>query len=222
REIDMNSFGAIAFHYMITWRKEQGVVAKSVATSNFVNIIAEKLGVPVMETPVGFKNFRPWLARNARPKALIAFEESDGISGLNNTLEKDAQFGLLLALEIMAVTGKNLGEYLDALYAEYGRFYPTRSGFEVDKSLVGDPLIAKVNAVAERAQPKMKVLVGSEEKEVKQLLTLDGVKIIFTDDSWMLIRPSGTEPKVRIYTECRKPEEKDALFEAAKALFFKE
>jgi len=122
----------------------------------------------------------------------------------------------------MAVTGKNLGEYLDALYAEYGRFYPTRSCFEVDKSLVGDPLIAKVNAVAERAQPKMKVLVGSEEKEVKQLLTLDGVKIIFTDDSWMLIRPSGTEPKVRIYTECRKPEEKDALFEAAKALFFKE
>lgn len=222
REIDMNSFGAIAFHYMVTWRKEQGVVAKSVATSNFVNIIAEKLGVPVMETPVGFKNFRPWLARNARPKALIAFEESDGISGLNNTLEKDAQFGLLLALEIMAVTGKNLGEYLDALYAEYGRFYPTRSGFEVDKSLVGDPLIAKVNAVAERAQPKMKVLVGTKEKEVKQLLTLDGVKIIFTDDSWMLIRPSGTEPKVRIYTECRDLEEKEALFDSAKSLFFKE
>lgn len=222
REIDMNSFGAIAFHYMVTWRKEQGVVAKSVATSNFVNIIAEKLGVPVMETPVGFKNFRPWLSRNARPKALIAFEESDGISGLNNTLEKDAQFGLLLALEIMSVTGKNLGEYLDALYAEYGRFYPTRSGFEVDKSLVGAPLIAKVNAVTKLAQPKMKITVGSEEKEVKQLLTLDGVKIIFTDDSWMLIRPSGTEPKVRIYTECRNPEEKEPLFEAAKSLFFKE
>ena len=221
REIDMNSFGAIAFHYMVTWRKEHGVVAKSVATSNFVNIIAEKLGVDVMETPVGFKNFRPWLARDARPKALIAFEESDGISGLNNTLEKDAQFGLLLALEIIAVTGKNLGEYLDALYAEYGRFYPTRSGFEVDKSLVGEPLIAKVNAVATLAQPKMKILVGKEEKEVKQLLTLDGVKIIFMDDSWMLIRPSGTEPKVRIYTECRNPEEKDDLFEAAKSLFFK-
>jgi phosphomannomutase len=51
-----------------------------------VNIIAEKLGVPVMETPVGFKNFRPWLSRNAKQKALVAFEESDGISGLNNTL----------------------------------------------------------------------------------------------------------------------------------------
>lgn len=221
REIDMNQFGAIAFHYMATWRKEKGCVAKSVATSNFVNIIAEKLGVPVKETPVGFKNFRPFLSRNATEKALIAFEESDGISGLNNTLEKDAQFGLLIALEIMAVTGKNLGEYLDALYEEYGRFYPTRSGFEVDKSLVGEPLKAKVNAIATIAIPGAKVTVGAIEKTVKQLLTLDGVKIIFDDDSWMLVRPSGTEPKVRIYTECRNPDEKDPMFEAAKALFFK-
>ena len=222
REIDMNSFGAIAFHYMIAYRKEVGVVAKSVATSNFVNIIAEKLNVPVKETPVGFKNFRPYLSRNAKEKALIAFEESDGISGLNNTLEKDAQFGLLLALEILAVTGKNLGEYLDALYKEFGRLYPTRSGFEVDKSLVGAPLKAKVDAVAKLGVPGAKIKIGNTEKEVKSLLTLDGVKIIFTDDSWMLIRPSGTEPKVRIYTECRAPEEKDDMFEAAKALFFKE
>ena len=221
REIDMNQFGAIAFHYMATWRKEQGCVAKSVATSNFVNIIAEKLGVPVMETPVGFKNFRPWLSRNAKQKALVAFEESDGISGLNNTLEKDAQFGLLMALEILATTGKNLGEYLDALYEEYGRFYPTRSGFEVDKSLVGAPLKAKVDAIADIAKPGAKVMVGANEKTVKQLLTLDGVKVIFDDDSWMLVRPSGTEPKVRIYTECRNPDEKDPMFEAAKALFFK-
>ena len=222
REIDMNSFGAIAFHYMYAVRKENGCVAKSVATSNFVNIIAEKLGAPIMETAVGFKNFRPYLSRNASQKALIAFEESDGISGLNNTLEKDAQFGLLLALEIMATTGKNLGEYLDGLYKDFGRLYPTRSGFEVDKSLVGAPLKAKVDAIAKIGVPGAKVKIGDAEKEVKSLLTLDGVKLIFTDDSWMLIRPSGTEPKVRIYTECRAESEKDAMFEAAKALFFKE
>ena len=87
---------------------------------------------------------------------------------------------------------------------------------------MGAPLVAKVNAIAKLGEPGMKILVGDKEKEVKNLLTLDGVKIIFTDDSWMLIRPSGTEPKVRIYTECRDPEEKDAMFESAKALFFKE
>ena len=173
-----------------------------------------------METPVGFKNFRPWLKRNANPKALIAFEESDGITGLNNTLEKDAGFGLLLALEIMAVTGKNLGEYLDLLYAEYGRLYPERSGFEVDKSLVGAPLLAKVHKIAESAKPGSQVSIGSKSKIVKELITVDGVKIIFTDDSWMLIRPSGTEPKVRIYAECRDSGEKEDMFEAAKKLFF--
>jgi len=221
REIDMNSFGAIAFHYMVTWRKEEGVLAKSVATSNFANIVAAKLGIPVMETPVGFKNFRPWLKRNANPKALIAFEESDGITGLNNTLEKDAMFGLLLALEIMAVTGKNLGEYLDLLYSEYGRLYPERSGFEVDKSLVGEPLSARVAEIAKSAQPGSNIAIGKKNKVVRELLTIDGVKIIFHDDSWMLVRPSGTEPKVRIYAECRDPEEKDEMFAAAKALFFK-
>jgi Phosphomannomutase len=221
REIDMNSFGAIAFHYMVTWRKEEGVLAKSVATSNFANIIATKLGVPVMETPVGFKNFRPWLKRSANPKALIAFEESDGITGLNNTLEKDAMFGLLLALEIMAATGKNLGEYLDLLYAEYGRLYPERSGFEVEKSMVGEPLLAKVAEIAKSAQPGTKIAIGKKSKVVRELLTIDGVKIIFNDDSWMLIRPSGTEPKVRIYAECRDAEEKEDMFTAAKDLFFK-
>jgi len=221
REIDMNSFGAIAFHYMVTWRKEEGVLAKSVATSNFANIIAAKLGVPVMETPVGFKNFRPWLKRNANPKALIAFEESDGITGLNNTLEKDAMFGLLMALEIMAATGKNLGEYLDLLYAEYGRLYPERSGFEVDKSIIGEPLLAKVAKIAKSAQPGTKIAIGNRNKVVRELLTIDGVKIIFNDDSWMLIRPSGTEPKVRIYAECRDSQESDDMFAAAKNLFFK-
>ncbi len=221
REIDMNSFGAIAFHYMVTWRKEEGVLAKSVATSNFANIIASKLNVSVMETPVGFKNFRPWLKRNATPKALIAFEESDGITGLNNTLEKDAMFGLLIALEIMAVTGKNLGEYLDLLYAEYGRLYPERSGFEVEKSLVGEPLLVRVAEIANSAEPGTKISIGKKSKTVCELLTLDGVKIIFDDDSWILIRPSGTEPKVRIYAECRDPEEKDEMFAAAKDLFFK-
>jgi phosphomannomutase len=220
REIEMNAFGAMAFHYMYAVRKEKGVVAKSVATSNFVNVIANRLGAEVAETAVGFKNFRPFMKRDASPKALISFEESDGISGLNNTIEKDAQFGLLLALEIMAVTQKNLGEYLDELYAEFGRLYPERSGFSVDKQLVGAPLIAKVNAIAAKLQKGSLLKIGNTEKKVAEILTLDGVKVIFEDDSWLLVRPSGTEPKVRIYTEVRNENEKESQFEAAKALFF--
>ncbi len=218
-EIDMNMFGAMSFHFMVVHKKLKGVVAKSVATSNFVNAIAAGLNVEIEETAVGFKNFRPFLVKGADPMALIAFEESDGISGFNNTIEKDASFGLLLSLEMMAVTGKRLGEYLAELRAEYGAYFPERSGFEVDKSLVGAPLVKRVNALENIAKPGTLVKVGVVNKTVSEVLTLDGVKIIFEDASWMLVRPSGTEPKVRIYTECRVESEKAAMFEAAQDLF---
>ena len=218
-EIDMNRFGAMAFHFMVVHKKIKGVVAKSVATSNFVNAIAKGLGVKISETPVGFKNFRPLLTQGCSPMALIAFEESDGISGYNNTIEKDAQFGLLLALEMMATTGKSLGEYLQDLQAEYGYFYPERSGFTVDKSLVGQPLSSKVMSIADRVAVGSQVEVGSTSKTVLEIVTVDGVKVIFEDESWLLIRPSGTEPKVRIYAECRIESEKEDMFKAAQALF---
>jgi phosphomannomutase len=218
-EIDMNRFGAMAFHYLWKYRGFRGVCAKSVATSNFANAIAAGLGAKMEETAVGFKNFRPSLREGADPMAVIAFEESDGISGFNNTIEKDAQFGLLLSIEMIASTGKSLGLYLKELQEEYGYFFPERRGFEVDKSLVGAPLVARVKALSRKVKPGDLVNVGGVDKAISQVLTLDGVKIIFEDESWMLVRPSGTEPKVRIYTECRVESESQAMFEAAQALF---
>lgn len=221
-EIDMNRFGAMAFHFLWVHKGCRGVCAKSVATSNFANAIAKGLGAEMAETAVGFKNFRPFVREGAVPMAVIAFEESDGISGWNNTIEKDAQFGLLLALEMMARTGKNLGAYLRDLQAEFGIFFPERKGFEVDKSMTGAPLMSKIKALGESVQVGQELRVGASQKKIAEILTLDGVKIIFEDASWMLIRGSGTEPKVRIYTECRSAEEQQPMFEAAKALFFAE
>ena len=105
-QIPMNYFGAMALHFLHVHKGLQGVAAKSVGTSNFVNAIAEKHGIPLKETPVGFKNFRPFMLPDSQERAIVAFEESDGISGYNHTLEKDALFGLLLAIEMVATTGK--------------------------------------------------------------------------------------------------------------------
>ena len=217
-QIPMNYFGAMAFHFLHVYKGINGVVAKSAGTSNFVNAIAESLGVPVRETKVGFKNFRPYMGKSAPERAIIAFEESDGISGYDHTLEKDAIFGLLLALEMMAITGKNLSEYLEEIMDKFGYYYPDRSGISVGRSLVGEPLIKKLSAIREGYRKGTVLTIGGAVREVRDVITVDGTKLVFDDGSWLMIRPSGTEPKVRFYIEARTQEEKKAVFEAAEKM----
>jgi phosphomannomutase len=218
RQISMNYFGAMALHFLHLHKGISGIVAKSVGTSNLVNAIAEKLGVGVRETKVGFKNFRPYMLRNARERAIVAFEESDGISGYNHTLEKDAIFGLLLALEMIAVTGKNLGEYLDEIMDEFGHYYPDRAGISVDRSLVGEPLLRKLSVLRERYKEGSVLDIGGNTRTVIKVITVDGTKLVFDDGSWLMVRPSGTEPKVRFYIEARTEGGKKAVFEAAERM----
>ncbi len=217
-QIPMNYFGAMALHFLYTHKGFRGVVAKSVGTSNFVNAIAEKLGVPIKETKVGFKNFRPYLLQSAPEKAIVAFEESDGISGYNHTLEKDALFGLLLSIEMMAATGMNLGEYLKDLMEAYGYFYPDRSGINVNKSLVGKPLLDKLAAIALQYREGSRINIDGCDRTIIKVISVDGLKTVFDDGSWLMIRPSGTEPKVRFYIEARTEKAKKALFDTAERI----
>lgn len=217
-QIPMNYFGAMALHFLHVHKGIQGVVAKSVGTSNFVNAIAEKLGVPVKETMVGFKNFRPYMLKNSDERAITAFEESDGISIYNHTLEKDAICGLLIAIEMMAVTGRNLSEYLKDLMDEFGYYYPDRSGIAVDRSLAGETLVKKLLVLKERYKKGTVLDIGGVARTVTNVITVDGVKLVFDDGSWLMIRPSGTEPKVRFYIEARTEEGKKAVFEAAEGM----
>jgi phosphomannomutase len=217
-QIPMNYFGAMALHFLSTYKKISGVVAKSVGTSNFVNAIAGALGIPVRETKVGFKNFRPYLLNASDERAIVVFEESDGISAHNHTLEKDALFGLFLAIEMMAVTRKNLSEYLRDLMDEFGHYYPDRSGFSVDPSLIGEPLIKRLTRIKERYTLGTVVDIGNHKRTVKDVIVVDGTKLVFDDGSWLMIRPSGTEPKVRFYIEARTEEDKKAIFTLAEEI----
>ena len=155
---------------------------------------------------------------DAPERAIVVFEESDGISGYHHTLEKDALFGLLLALEMMAVTGKNLGDYLTDIMDEFGYYYPDRSGISVDKCLVGEPLLRKLSVLREQYKIGTQVVIGSSRRTVRDVITVDGTKLVFDDGSWLMIRPSGTEPKVRFYIEARTEEGKKAVFETAERI----
>jgi len=186
------------------------MVAKTVATSNLANSVAELLGEEVFETKVGFKEFKPVIG-----KALVYFEESDGISIIGHTPEKDAYIGLLLALDMVVSTGKNLGEIKRELDERYGVYCPDRDGVEV--SLQGEELLEAL-AQLEKYDVGAAVEVGNADKIIKKIITIDGRKMIFEDNSWLMIRPSGTEPKVRFYVESRDPEGTGMLVAAAKTM----
>lgn len=194
-EISMNQFGAMAFHFLHEYKGKKGIVAKTVATSNFANRIADILGEEVFEPAVGFKNFKSVIGR-----ALVCFEESDGITIIGHTPEKDAYIGLFLALEMMLTTGKNLGEYLQDLEQEYGSYFPARDGIAV--SVQGEELLNLLKGL-EKYSVGSSVSVGSRTRQIVDVITIDGRKMIFDDGSWLMIRPSGTEPKVRFYVESR-------------------
>lgn len=218
RQIPMNYFGAMAFHYLYNYKGLRGVVVKSVGTSNFVNSIAEAFRVEVIETKVGFKNFRPYLLPNATKKAIVAFEESDGISIQNHTLEKDAILGVLLALEMIATFNKNLSDYLEEIEKSYGKYYSDRTGIEIPRESFGPHVKENIMALSKHFKIGDSFKIGDLEKKIASIVDLDGVKIIFNDGSWIMIRPSGTEPKVRIYIETKNKEEKEVFIEEARIL----
>ncbi len=209
-EISMNQFGAMAYHFLHESKQLNGMVAKTVATSNLANSVAAKLGEELFETKVGFKEFKPVIG-----KALVYFEESDGISVIGHTPEKDAYIGLLLALDMVITSGRNLGDIKREMDAVYGIYCPDRDGVVV--SLQGEELLAAL-AKLEKYRVGSAIQVGDEAKIIKEIITKDGRKMILEDDSWLMIRPSGTEPKVRFYVESRNPDGTGHLVEAAKSM----
>ena len=209
-EIDMNLFGAMAFHYLHEKKGKHGLVAKTVATSNFANAIAKGLHEEIFEPRVGFKEFKPVIG-----KALVYFEESDGISVIGHTPEKDAYIGLLLALDMMLTMKNNLGDYLSEIQTQYGHYYPAKGGVEVRQQ--GKALLDTLAKLEKYAVGTVLDIAG-QPKKIAKVITIDGRKMILEDNSWLMIRPSGTEPKVRFYVEARSESGKDGLFASARAM----
>ncbi len=209
-EISMNQFGAMAYHFLHEGKGKKGMVAKTVATSNLANRLADVFGEETYEPRVGFKEFKPVIG-----KALVYFEESDGISIIGHTPEKDAYIGLLLALDMVLSRRQNLGDYLAEIEEEFGAYYPDRDGLLV--SAQGEELAAALSQL-EKYDVGSTVRVGDREQVINQVISIDGRKMIFEDGSWLMIRPSGTEPKVRFYVESRTSSGTAALVQAARTM----
>jgi phosphomannomutase len=200
-DIDMNRFGSIGFANLLR-RGLKGGLATTVPSSGFAPEIARKRGMKVFETAVGFKNFRGPLGSG---EAMMAYEESDGISFTGHTLEKCALAGFLSAVDCMAASGRNISESYLELRREYGWFYPGKGGADVKGvtveawQLYKDAVMRVLEGGLFQVGDSLKV--GEREMKVTRTDISDGLKIVFTDRSWILLRPSGTEPKFRYYYE---------------------
>jgi phosphomannomutase len=200
-DLDMNRFAAIAYANLLA-RGLRGGIATSVPSSDFPLEMARQENLPAFEVPVGFKNFRQILTNE---EAVLAFEESDGITFVGHTLEKDAVAGFLAAVEALAERGIPLSEQYRQLQNRYGFFYPERAGADVKgvtvegwqkyKKAVVESLTSDLFSVGDS------VTIGGEPKRIASISTIDGLKLVFDDKSWILLRPSGTEPKFRYYYE---------------------
>ena len=197
--ITPNQLIAILFDYLAESRNWQGGVARSVATSHLVDRVAKSHGLPVYETPVGFKYIGELINED---KIILGGEESAGLSIKGHYPEKDGLLACLLAAEAVAARGASLTEQLEQLFAKTGRLESGRIGVQLTPELM--PVL----------QEKLKeepTSIGG--RQVKSINRIDGLKMIFEDDSWLLVRPSGTEPLVRIYAESESAKDVEVLLE---------
>ncbi len=200
--IQPNYVIALLFDYLVESRGWKNGVAKSVATTNLVNALANFHKVELHETPVGFKYIGELINRDA---IAIGGEESAGLSIRHHVPEKDGVLAGLLCCEMVAKRGKSMGEQLKAIFGKVGSFYPLRENFRLT-----DEMKAKFTTKTAKDPSEM---FG---RKVKEVVRSDGFKAVFDDGSWVCYRLSGTEPVARVYSESRSESDLHKLSAAAK------
>jgi phosphoglucomutase len=194
-----NQLIALLFDYLVDSRGWTGGVARSVATSHLVDRVAKERDREIYETPVGFKFIGELINED---KIVLGGEESAGLSIKGHYPEKDGILACLLAAEAVAARGATLCEQLDALYSRVGRVESGRIGVRLTPELAST-LPAKL-----KQDPKE---IGG--RKIAEINRLDGLKCMFEDGSWLLMRPSGTEPLVRVYAESESKQDVEVLLE---------
>lgn len=200
--VDPHQIMALIVEYLVHDRKQRGSVVKTVSTTQMLNRLALRYDLPIHETPVGFNHICDYMRSES---VLLGGEESGGISVLGHIPEGDGLLMGLLLTEMVAVRGHTLSELVEALMAQedVGHFAYARRDQPVRP-------FKKAELVNRLMGDCPATLAGMG---IARMSDRDGVKYILTDDSWLLIRPSGTEPVLRIYAESRSDAAVEALLD---------
>jgi phosphomannomutase len=185
--------------YLIEKRGWRGQVVRTVSTTRMVDRIAAEHGLELIETPVGFNHIADLMITDG---VLMGGEESGGISIKGHIPEGDGVLMGLLLLEVMAEAKQPLHKLVEDLLAKYGPAQYARTDMKLKRP------VAKKEMVAMLINQAPAEIAGVTVEDVQ---TTDGVKYYLADGSWLLIRPSGTEPVLRVYAEAPNDERVQAL-----------
>ncbi len=207
-----NHILALLLDYLVEsrpWSSEPGWtggVARSVATTHLIDAVAKHYGMPVYETPVGFKYIGELVEQD---KIYLGGEESAGMTIRHHVPEKDGILACLLTAEMVASRRSSLKEQLAALFKKVGPHYPGRWN------------VALTDEVRQRFVERSSQEYSSfQGRAVSRSDRTDGLKLICEDGSWVLFRLSGTEPVYRIYCEAGSPPALKDLAQAARDFLF--
>ena len=195
---------ALLVWHLLEDRRLKGMVVTTVAGTNLMERIAASYGVQFKRTAVGFKH----IARLMRTDdVLFGGEESGGFGFKGCVPERDGLLAGLLVLEMMAMRRKSLSTLLKEMRSQFGRWAYSRADLALARPVSPEELLkwAKKVSVGDTVAPGCRIA---------QVQTMDGVKLIFEDQGWLLLRPSGTEPLLRIYSEAKSPSKLSALLKA--------
>lgn len=187
-------------------RGETGRVVSTITASAMLDRMCRKLGLELVSTPVGFK----WIyGEMEKGGVMIGGEESGGIGLPGHVKERDGLLMALLLTECMAQSGKDLGTLIDDMLADIGRLEFARRGLSITPEQM------------ERFRAETVPSYTADEVAGKRVIDVDrrdGVKLLLEGDAWVMMRPSGTEPLVRIYAEAAMTDEVSELLDAAEAV----
>ncbi|MBO7190704.1 MAG: hypothetical protein J6V32_01155 [Elusimicrobiaceae bacterium] len=190
---------AVLCDYLIKHKKLKGKIVQTVSMGYLLKRIARKYEMLFEEVGVGFKHVAELMALED-----IAFgvEESGGFAWKGNLPDRDGLTVALAFLEVMAATGKKASELCAQIIEQYGASVYLRKDVALTKPLAKDVFTDKI---------RKKLPKKVNNRKIEEMLTFDGLKILFDNDEWLLLRPSGTEPVVRIYAETASKKDTQAL-----------
>lgn len=200
--IDSQHLLLLLLHYLAGYKKLGGKIVVSFSVTNKLKTLAQRYGLEVIITKIGFKYIAEHMISG---DVLVGGEESGGLAIKGHIPERDGIWIALTILEFMSVTGKTFQQLIDEVYSIVGAFCYDRIDLHLN-----DEQITRVKNKLQSNIPSwlsFKVLLSED---------LDGWKYYFENDSWLLIRTSGTEPVLRIYAQGNDSDEVESIFNAAR------